>query len=55
MEMQTVALEAITNLKETTQDQRDLSIITYKQQTQQHQGHQNDQKNFLKKQQAIAK
>ena len=33
METQTVALEAITNLKEKTQDERELSNVTYKQQT----------------------
>ena len=49
METQTVALEAITNLKEKPQDQRDLSIVTYKQQTQQHQGHQNNQQKCIKK------
>ena len=49
METQTVALEAITNLKEKPQDQRELSNVTYKQQTQQHhQGHQNNQQKFLK-------
>ena len=40
METQTVALEAITNLKEKPQDQRELSNVTYQQQIQQHhQGH----------------
>ena len=48
METQTVVLEAITNLKEKPQDQRELSNITYKQQIQQHQGHQNNQQKFLK-------
>ena len=49
METQTVALEAITNLKEKPQDQRELSNVTYKQQIQQyHQGHQNNQQKFLK-------
>ena len=48
METQTVVLEAITNLKEKPQDQRELSNITYKQQIQQHQGHQNKQQKFLK-------
>ena len=49
METQTVALEAITNLKEKPQVQRELSNVTYKQQTQQHhQGHQNNQQKFLK-------
>ena len=49
METQTVALEAITNLKEKPQDQRELSYVTYKQQTQQHhQSHQNNQQKFLK-------
>ena len=36
METQTVALEALTNLKEKPQDQRELSNVTYKQQIQQH-------------------
>ena len=36
-------------IREKPQDQRDLSIITYKEQTQQHQSHQNNQQNFLKK------
>ena len=49
METQTVALEAITNLKEKPQDQQELSNITYKQQIQQHhQGHQNNYQKFLK-------
>ena len=49
METPTVALEATTNLKEKPQDQRELSNVTYKQQTQQHhQGHQNNQQKFLK-------
>ena len=49
METQTVALEAITNLKEKPQDQRELSNVTYKQQTlQHHQDHQNNQQKFLK-------
>ena len=49
METQTVALEAITNLKEKPQDQQELSNVTYKQQIQQHhQGHQNNQQKFLK-------
>ena len=49
METPTVALEAITNLKGKLQDQRELSNVTYKQQTQQHhQGHQNNQQKFLK-------
>ena len=36
METQTVALEAITNLKEKPQGQRNLSNVNYKQQIQQH-------------------
>ena len=36
METQTVALEAITNLKEKPQDQRELSNVTYKQQQNHH-------------------
>ena len=36
MKTQTVALEAITNLKEKPQNQQQLSNITYKQQNQQH-------------------
>ena len=49
METQTVALEAITNLKKTPQVQRKLSNVTYKQQAQQHDlGHQNNQQKFLK-------
>ena len=35
-ETQTVALEAITNLKEKPPDQRELSKVTYKEQIQQH-------------------
>ena len=49
METATVALEAITNLKETPQDQQELSNVTYKQQIQQHhQGNHNNQQKFLK-------
>ena len=49
METATVALEAITNLKETPQDQQELSNVTYKQQIQQHhQGNNNNQQKFLK-------
>ena len=49
METQTVALKAITNLKEKLQDQQELPNITYKQQIQQHhQGHQNNQQRFQK-------
>ena len=44
MKTQTAALEAITNLKEKPQDQKELSNVTYKQQIQQnHQGQQNNQ------------
>ena len=48
METQTVALKAITNLKEKLQDQHELPNITYKQQIQQHQGQQNNQQRFQK-------
>ena len=49
METQAVAFEAITNLKEKPQDQRELSNVTYKQQTlQHHQCHQNNKQKFLK-------
>ena len=47
-ETETVALEAVTDLKEKPQDQRELSNVTYKQQSLQHQDHQNDQQKFLK-------
>ena len=49
MEIQTVALETITNLKEKPQAQQEFSNIIYKQQIQQHhQGHQNNHQKFLK-------
>ena len=49
METQTVALEAITNLKEALQAQQEFSNISYKQPIQQHhQGHQNNHQKFLK-------
>ena len=49
METQTIALEAITNLEEKPQDQRELLNVTHKQQTRQHyQGHQNNQQKFLR-------
>ena len=49
METQTVALEAITNLKEKLQAQQEFSNISYKQQIQQHhQGQQNNHQKFLK-------
>ena len=49
METQTVALKAITNLKEKPQDQHELPNITYQQQIQQeHQGHQQNQQKIQK-------
>ena len=49
MVTETVASEAITNLKEKPQDQQKLSNVTYKQQIQKHhQGHQNNQQKFIK-------
>ena len=49
METQTVSLEAIANLKEKSQDQKELPNINYKQQIQEHhQGHQFNQQKFLK-------
>ena len=50
METQTVALEAITNLRGKPQDQRELSNVTFSQQTHHHhQGHQNNQQKISKK------
>ena len=50
METQTVALEAITNLRGKPQDQRELSNVIFNQQTHHHhQGHQNNQQKISKK------